>query len=201
MATPKQIAANRRNSQKSTGPRSEDGKARSARNALKTGIEAKSMIIRGESKDDLDELTAEYYHHYRPATPAERMLVDTLIDCEWHLRRFRAIDTQLTEKAWHVFDITLGQVFKENCDVFARLQRRIDSTQRHYHNALRELRRLQSAEPEPPTTPATPTVQTPKAKNGFVPPTPPAASDEASGAEFDPLTLSRPVPGCSPEPR
>ena len=145
-------------------------------NALKTGIDAQSQLIRGETQTALSELTAEYYDQFHPTTPVERMLVDTLIDCEWLIRRFRAIDTQLTENAWHVFDITLGKVFTDHCDVFARLQRRIDSTQRHYHNALCELRRLQSAEttqPDSETVSVTPPIQTPNPQNGFVPPTPP----------------------------
>ncbi|HUB81080.1 MAG TPA: hypothetical protein VMB03_19885 [Bryobacteraceae bacterium] len=175
MATPKQIAANRRNSQKSTGPRSEEGKARSARNALKTGIDAKTQLIRGESEEALAELTAEYHDHFRPATPQERMLVDTLVDCEWHLRRFRAIESQLYEDAFDIFDITLGKVFKDHCDVFARLQRRIDSTQRHYHNALRALERLRSGQatlPDPRPAPATLSIQEPNPQNGFVPQSP-----------------------------
>ena len=157
-------------------------------NALKTGIDAKSQLIRGETQTALSELTAEYYDQFRPANPVERMLVDTLIDCEWLLRRFRAIDTQLTENAWHVFDITLGKVFTDHCDVFARLQRRIDSTQRHYHNALRELRRLQSAEtaqPDPEstaeTTHVTPRIQMANPENGFVPATAAAEPRDASG--------------------
>ena len=167
-------------------------------NALKTGIDAKSQLIRGETQTALSELTAEYYDQFHPSTPVERMLVDTLIDAEWLLRRFRAFDTQLTENAWHVFDITLGKVFTDNCDVFARLQRRIDSTQRHYHNALRELRRLQFAESEPEPTPATPPIQTPNPQIGFVPP---PAADPASpqDREADPPasthhTLTSPVP-------
>ena len=93
-------------------------------NALKTGIDAKTQLIRGETQTALSELTAEYHDQFHPTTPVERILVGTLIDCEWLLRRFPAIDTQLTENAWHVFDITLGKVFTDNCDVFARLQRR-----------------------------------------------------------------------------
>jgi hypothetical protein len=42
MATEQQVEANRRNAQKSTGARSEEGKAKSRFNALKFGIHAKS---------------------------------------------------------------------------------------------------------------------------------------------------------------
>ena len=60
MSTENQIEANRLNAQKSTGPRSAEGKARSSMNALESGIDAKSLIIRGENIDTLLTLAAEY---------------------------------------------------------------------------------------------------------------------------------------------
>jgi hypothetical protein len=183
MASPKQLAANRLNAQKSTGPCSAEGKARSSMNALKTGIDAKTQLIRGEIFTALQELTGEYFDRFRPSTPEQRMLVDTLIDCEWLLRRFRAIETQLWERVVDIHDITLGHIFSEHTGEFTRLQRRIDSTQRHYHNALNQLCRLQAEEahdpdsapaPEPVPVLVSPQNQTTKPQNGFVPQTPPA---------------------------
>jgi hypothetical protein len=74
MASKKHIEANRLNALQSTGPRSPKGKARSSMNALQTGIDAKTQIIRGEIWDTLQELTAEYYGRFRPTTPEKRVL-------------------------------------------------------------------------------------------------------------------------------
>jgi hypothetical protein len=181
MASQKQLLANRLNAKKSTGPSSVEGKARSSMNALKTGIDAKTQLIRGETFTALQELIDEYHGRFRPTTPDQRLLVDTLIDCDWLLRRFRAIETQIYERVLDIYDTTLARVFSEHTDEFTRLQRRIDSTQRHYHNALNQLRRLQAEEaaahpaepaPEPAPVLVSPQNQTPKPRNGFVPPIP-----------------------------
>ena len=89
MATTTQIEANRRNSQKSTGPRSIAGKALSSMNALKSGIDAKSEIIRGEDPNLLDLLKASYYESLHPARPEEAVFVDAIISADWLLRRLR----------------------------------------------------------------------------------------------------------------
>jgi hypothetical protein len=169
MASQKQLAANRLNAQKSTGPRSVEGKARASMNALKTGIDARSQTIPGEPISQLEELTDDYYERFSPTTPEQRMLVDTLIDCEWLLRRFRRVEGQMWENP--IFEITFAKAFRDDSDHFARLQRRIDSTQRNYRNALHELQRLQAeeaAEPGPEPA-ATSCEQTSKPQNGFVP--------------------------------
>ena len=55
-----------------------EGKARSSMNALKTGIDAQSQTIPGEPISQLEALTDDYYQRFSPATPEQRMLVDTL---------------------------------------------------------------------------------------------------------------------------
>jgi hypothetical protein len=51
MASERQIAANRRNAKKSSGPRSADGKARSRRNALRHGLSIASSAIPAFQED------------------------------------------------------------------------------------------------------------------------------------------------------
>jgi len=163
MATQKQIEANRLNAQKSTGPRSVEGKARASMNALKTGIDARSHTIPGEPISQLEDLTDEYYQRFCPTTPEQRMLV---VDCEWLLRRFRRVEGQMWENP--IFEITFAKAFRDDSDHFARLQRRIDATQRNYRNALHEIERLQAEEavgPEPPSPPT----ETTKPEIGSVP--------------------------------
>src|SRR5215471_18502314 len=97
MPTQKQIDANRRNAAKSTGPRSPQGKAISAMNALRSGVYAQSEIIAGENPAELQTLTAEYIQRFHPTTPEQRRYVDTLIRDDWRLRRLARAEAQLWE--------------------------------------------------------------------------------------------------------
>jgi hypothetical protein len=181
MSSLKQIEANRRNSQKSTGPRSAEGKAVSSRNALKSGIDARSQTLPGENVESLESLTAEYYGRFRPATPEARHLVDTLVSNEWLLRRFRRIEVQILkhemEAAYHIDSKNpIGHAYTRSERSFDRLQRRINAAERNYHRALKELQSLpqeigfvpsaapdtdtearpSGSAPQPPTHPALP---------------------------------------------
>ena len=132
MVTIRQIEANLLNAQRSTGPRSPEGKAAIRFNALKTGIDAKSQVIPGEDPAALALLTAEYYDRYQPATPEVRALVDTLITAEWLQRRFRTLEAQIWRYNFEglynpVKGFEMAQVCDPGCDDFNRLQRRIDA--------------------------------------------------------------------------
>jgi hypothetical protein len=192
MASQKQIEANRTNARKSTGPCSVEGKAASRMNALKSGIDAQSQIIRGEEAANLETLRSEYYDRFHPTAPVERMLVDALIDTEWLLRRFRVVEAQLWEEGSRVTfkpddEITLGQSYNRNAKQFDRLQRRIDSAHRNYRRALQELQRLQAEnrlqpdpEPAPQPTPPAPRNQPVTPVIGFVPETAPQSPISAA---------------------
>src|SRR5947199_1901265 len=83
MSSIRQIAANRLNSQKSTGPRTADGKAASSRNSLKSGIYAKSLLIRGEKLADLESLVDGFYDIQQPVGADQRPLVHPLTVHGW----------------------------------------------------------------------------------------------------------------------
>jgi hypothetical protein len=95
MATAAQITANRANAQKSTGPRSAEGKAASRFNALKHGIDAQSVVLPGEDPAAYDSLAQSYYDSIRPGTPEERSLVDTMIHADWQKRRLQPVEAGL----------------------------------------------------------------------------------------------------------
>ncbi|MBI1898644.1 MAG: hypothetical protein HYS04_19235, partial [Acidobacteria bacterium] len=61
MATASQIAANRRNSEKSTGPKSADGKARSRLNGITHGLCSAQAILPGDDAQALAELHAAFH--------------------------------------------------------------------------------------------------------------------------------------------
>jgi hypothetical protein len=154
MASDRQIAANRANAQKCTGPRTPEGKATSSQNALKTGIDAKSELIRFENRAEYEALIAEYYARFHPSVPEERCLVDTLIKSEWLGRRYMAIEANLWEsQISDLFPHPLGRAFAMASEQFVRVDRRMNSAQRNFQQALKQLNQLQAkraAEPEQP---------------------------------------------------
>jgi len=74
MASPKQLAANRRNARLSTGPRSDPGKAIVAANAVKSGLHATRYLVLaslGETAADYDAHTAAVVADLAPVGPVE----------------------------------------------------------------------------------------------------------------------------------
>jgi hypothetical protein len=103
MASNKQLEANRANARKSTGPRSQGGKARSRLNSRKHGLTAKTLIIVGERSDDFDQLRAELMDEHDPQSASECELVERLAGILWRLRRVPFFEAAiLTTRQAHV---------------------------------------------------------------------------------------------------
>ena len=77
MATAAQIEANRRNAQKSTGPKTERGKARARRNAVTHGMTARTImpVLPQEDPKELEDRTQQAITAMKPRNPLEHDLV------------------------------------------------------------------------------------------------------------------------------
>jgi hypothetical protein len=187
MSSDIQIQANRRNSQKSTGPRTVAGKAASCLNHTTSGLYAVSQIVIGERQSDFESLAAAFSARFQPDAPEQHTLVDIMIHAEWILRRLRRAETGLwdtyIEDNESVNDTTdLGRAFNCRNSTFARLQRRLDSLQRNFERANQELKRLQAGRPAilpAPEPAALPKPVTQESVVGFAPPAAPSVAQAA----------------------
>lgn len=94
MATQAQITANRLNAQKSTGPRTLQGKSAVSKNAFKHGLSARQDIISSESQQDFDLYRSTILEELAPATPMESILAERIVGLSWRLRRASNIQNQ-----------------------------------------------------------------------------------------------------------
>lgn len=140
VATKRQIAANRQNAKKCTGPKTQQGKATSAGNALKHGLDAKREILPAEDPDALVRLTAEYYDRQNPATPEARAIVDALIRNEWLRRRYLRIETAIWHARFSAMETPdLAAAFSAAAEPLCRVGRRQNVALRDYIRALNQL--------------------------------------------------------------
>ena len=87
MTTPRQIEANRRNAQKSTGPRTAEGKDRSRFNGVTHGMTAKFDVLPGEDGAALTGRIDAWTADFRPRNQLERDLVERAARLSWKLER------------------------------------------------------------------------------------------------------------------
>jgi len=97
MTSPKQIEANRQNAIKSTGPRTDVGKARSRLNALRHGLTAETVIAAIEDTEDYKAFELSIISDFNVTTAVERELTLRLASVLWRLRRTTAIETGLLQ--------------------------------------------------------------------------------------------------------
>ena len=95
MTSLRQIEANRRNAQLSTGPVTEEGKKRSRQNALRHGLTAETVIDALEDAEDYAAFELAITSDYDAQTAVERELVLRLASLLWRLRRATAIESGL----------------------------------------------------------------------------------------------------------
>ncbi len=85
--TPAQFAANQANSQKSTGPKTEEGKAASAQNNFRHGLCGAFVIQTWEKAEDYEALLDGLRDEHQPANPTEALLVEQMAQHWWIAQR------------------------------------------------------------------------------------------------------------------
>ncbi|MFC1657262.1 hypothetical protein ACFL2P_01645 [Candidatus Moduliflexota bacterium] len=167
MTTAKQLEANRKNAQKSTGPRTPKGKSVSRLNALKHGLLSKEVLLpSGEQKEALEAFSGRLRADLRPEGEMEHLLVDRIVAATWRLRRVLQVEAEVYEDEGHGDSFTFrrldeyqgpGHAFHRVAgtrDTFLKLSRYEAAIERSLYRALHELQRLQAARmgntPPPP---------------------------------------------------
>ena len=186
--TEAQRAAARVNGAKSKGPTTEEGKAKSALNALRHGLLAGSLVLTSESRAKFDALLSAYLDEYQPEGQTENDLVEEITAAKWQQQRCWTLTTAL-------LDVTMDRMAKEISNEFQQidnaartalafakqtdesgaltlLHRYAARHARDYHRALDKLRQIQSErrpeqelqnEPKPDVTPEPSTTSDPLA--------------------------------------
>jgi hypothetical protein len=102
MATAKRTEANRRNAQKSTGPRTEEGKRTSSLNAYKHGLTGQRVIMTAEEAEARDRFTNSIFEDLKPVGAMEETLVQSIADSHWRIHRAVAIEDNIfAAEAWN----------------------------------------------------------------------------------------------------
>lgn len=99
----KQLAANRKNAQKSTGPTTDEGKAVASRNSIKHGLYSKDIVINTsalkEDQSQYDLLLDSLHDELQPTTLFQQQLVLKIANCLWRSRRVILAETaQINEQ-------------------------------------------------------------------------------------------------------
>jgi hypothetical protein len=140
MSSEARLAANRQNAQASTGPRTEDGKARSSQNAAALGLFSARAFVRPEEIAEYDALRAGLMAELAPASLMEQAHVTEILNSMWRLRRCSLVEASLAE-----LDASPDPM---NSPGTLPTQNAIDRARAHAGNTLRrsttELRRLQT---------------------------------------------------------
>ncbi len=112
MATQAQISAKKKNSQKSTGPRTAKGKKAVSQNAVKHGFFTREAVVRDEDQAAFDLYREAMLAEMGPVGVMESSLAERVASLSWRLRRAeRMQDQALRMQLWSdMLDLVVRQV-------------------------------------------------------------------------------------------
>ncbi|MHB9022831.1 MAG: hypothetical protein ACYC7E_01465, partial [Armatimonadota bacterium] len=174
MSSKRKHLANRLNAQKSTGPRTPEGKARSSMNARKHGFFAREVLLPQENADEFTDFVREMRQDLKPVGALEEVLASQVVAGAWRMKRLAHIESGVfaeflskAEREWARIGtgyqapngralpdvpevVPWGRAFtyfNDSSDILERLTRYQNLVTREFYRPLRELQRLQTARP------------------------------------------------------
>ena len=152
-----QLRANRLNAQKSTGPRTEEGKQRASLNATRHGLTGQVLTLTPEEMKALQALIGDFEKQYLPGNTQEKHLVHMLAQLQYRLHRIMATEHNLfaiglTENSdlWDVNHpeaqtaFVLAETLRRSKDPLLTLSIYEQRLMRQYDKVLKMLREVQA---------------------------------------------------------
>src|SRR5579875_3042167 len=151
------LRANRRNAQKSTGPKTEAGKQRSALNATRHGILSQVIHLPEEEMASYNEFTDRYVNSLAPIGAVETELANACADLQFRLHRLAAAEHNLFAighdeqgERWNTGHpeshaaLTMAETLRRSGDPLALLTLYESRLNRRFLQTLKQLREIQA---------------------------------------------------------
>jgi len=181
----KQQQANRQNAQKSTGPKTPEGREAVRFNALTYGLRTRETILQRENAKEYSDLWDELEADWQPQTRTERGYLETMVTSQWLLKRIADSERRIYQ------GVPIGEGQFRMLSYVAKQRAQLE---RSFRTAIADMRQSQKdrqdRQPQPPqmAQPAKP-ASSPAAKPS-APPAPPPDYVMSEGAAAHPFCCS-----------
>jgi hypothetical protein len=140
MVSEKQLIANRENA-KLGGVKTKAGKAIVKYNAVKHGLTAKEVVVRGEDPEGYTQLLDNLYAECAPHGEIETQLVCRIAFCIWRLKRGARMEADILADDWE----NRTPYFRSYLVKWQNVSRYETTIERQMYRAMQELERIQRA--------------------------------------------------------
>ena len=142
MATTAQALANHANAQHSTGPLTDEGKAKAALNATRHSLTSRGLIVPLGLESAFANIEEDLRINLIPVGGLEDILFARILECAWNLHRCRLAQAQLFEKAT---DLAIDPLLDDQNEAkFARIDKYARQFENSMYKGMRELGKLQT---------------------------------------------------------
>ena len=138
--TEKQLEANRENAKHSTGPKTEEGKAKSAANSQKHCLTGGPVCLESESYEAFEELLQQIKRTYQPFTAVGDWVVTQIANTMWRMARADRMLGELEYASLNAFAEEDDTLLKR----IERLERHRRSIERSYHRFVKQWERCKT---------------------------------------------------------